>query len=134
MNHRTASLLVIILVGIIGISLVGCAGGPTVRAPAKPTPQLLEEAGFKVFPGDNAKVKAYMQTCPKDTMMIHTKAGATVYCFADPATNTMYHGDEAAYQRLQTLLKTRQQTIKEQKIEQDPEFWRMWQSLHGLGG
>ena len=132
MNHRTVSLLLIILVGVIGISLVGFAGGQTVAAPAKPIPQLLGEAGFKVFSGD--KVEAYMQHCPKDTMMIHTKGGTTVYCYVDQASNTMYHGDEAAYQRFHTLLKNTQQTIKEKKIENDPEFWHMWQSIHGIGG
>lgn len=133
MNHRTVSLLLIILVGVIGFSLIGFAAGPGVRAPAKPTPQLLQEAGYKVFSGDAAKQQAYMKDCARNTMMIHTKGGATAYCYVDQATNTMYMGDAAAYQRLQDLLKSQQQTIREQKIEDDPLFWDMWQSSRGLG-
>jgi len=133
MNHKTASLLVIMLVGIIGLSLVGCATGPTTTASAKTMPQMLQEAGFQAFPGNTPKQMAYMQNCQKNTLMIHTRGASTVYCYVDQATNTMYHGDEAAYQRLHTLLNSRQQTIREQKIENDPLFWDMWQSSRGLG-
>jgi hypothetical protein len=31
MEKRTVTLLVAVLVGIIGLSLIGCAGGPTIR-------------------------------------------------------------------------------------------------------
>jgi hypothetical protein len=66
-------------------------------------------------------------------LMIHTRGGTTVYCYVDQATNTMYLGDEAAYKRLETILKNSQQTIKEQKIENDPMFWDMWESSRGVG-
>ncbi len=46
MEKRTVPLLVAILVGIIGISLIGCATGPTATTPAKPTPEMLRAAGF----------------------------------------------------------------------------------------
>ena len=137
MKKINLSLLIIFLVGIIGISLAGCAGGPTATtatAPAKPTPQLLSEAGFKASSGNTSKQIAYMQNCPKDTLMIHTRADTNAYCYVDQATNTMYMGDEAAYQRLQNLLKSQQQTIREKKIENDPLFWDMWQSSRGIGG
>jgi hypothetical protein len=133
MNHKTASLLVAILVGIIGLSLVGCARAPVVQTQPKTMPQLLTEAGFKAFPANAPYASEYMQKCAKNTLMIHTRGGTTVYCYVDQATNTMYHGDEAAYQRLQSLLQSRQQTVPEQKIENDPMFWRMWESSRGLG-
>jgi len=135
MNHKTASLLVTMLVGIISFSLVGCATGPATQPQTQPQtmPALLQEAGFKAFPGNTPKQMAYMQNCQKNTLMIHTKGGSTVYCYVDQATNTMYHGDEAAYQRLHTLLNSTQQTMPEQKIENDPLFWDMWQSSRGLG-
>jgi hypothetical protein len=133
MTYKTASLLVIILVGIIGLSLVGFTKAQTVKPDPKSMPELLMEAGFKAFPGNTAKQMAYMQNCPKNTLMIHTKEGTTVYCYVDQATNTMYHGDKAAYQRLENLLENSQQKIKEEKIEDDPLFWDMWQSSRGLG-
>jgi hypothetical protein len=133
MEKRTVTLLVAILVGIIGISLVDYAGAQTVKPDPKSMPELLTEAGFKAFPGNIPKQMAYMKTCPKNVLMIHTRGGTTVYCYVDQATNTMYHGDEAAYKRLETILKNSQQTIKEQKIENDPMFWDMWESSRGVG-
>ena len=130
MQKRTATLLVAILVGMIGISLVGYVGAQEC---AKPMPQILQEAGFKAFSGKLPQQQAYMKQCPKDTLMIHTRGGTTVYCYVDQATNTMYHGNQAAYQRLKTLCKQANKTMKEQKIENDPLFWNMWQSSQGLG-
>ncbi len=131
MEKRTASLLFIILVGVIGISLVGCAAAPTATAPAKTMPELLKEAGFKAFPANTPQEMAHLQTCPKDTLMIHKQPGAVCYAFADPTSKTMYIGDEAAYWRLQGLLEKQEQKINEQRIESDPEFWNNWGHRYG---
>jgi hypothetical protein len=133
MGKRTASLLFIILVGVIGLSLVGCAVGPTAKAPTKTLPEMLREAGFRAFPADTPQAMAHLKTCPADTLMIHERPGARCYAFADPATKSMYIGDEAAYQRLQTLLEKQQQKIRQQKMQEDPLFWQMWYTRSGLG-
>jgi hypothetical protein len=130
MKKRTATLLVAILVGIFGISLVGYAGAQSC---AQSMPELLQEAGFKAFPGTLPQQQEYMKQCPKDTLMIHTKGGTTVYCYVDQATNTMYHGNEAEYQRLETLCQKVNMKMKEKKIENDPMFWNMWESSRGVG-
>ncbi len=126
MEKRTASLLFIILVGVLGIGLVGCAAGPTVMAPAKTMPELLKESGFKAFPANTPQEMAHLQSCPTDMTMIHKRAGAVCYAFPDQAAKTMYIGDEAAYRRLQGLLEKQEQKINEQRIESDPEFWTNW--------
>ncbi len=131
MEKRTTSLLFIILVGVIGISLVGCAAGPTVTAPTKTMPELLKEAGFKAFPANTPQEMAHLQSCPKDTLMIHKRPGTMCYAFPDPTSNTMYIGDEAAYWRLQGLLEKQEQKINEQSIESDPEFWNNWGHRYG---
>ena len=133
MEKRTASLLFIILVGIIAISLAGCATGSTATAPAKTIPQMLKDAGFKAYPAETSQEMAHLQACPKNCLMIHERPGTRCYAFADPASKLMYMGDEAAYRRLQDLLAKQEQKIEEQRIENDPQFWTMWGPRWGGG-
>jgi hypothetical protein len=130
MKKKTVTLLVAILAGIIGISLVGYAGAQQCN---QSMPEMLQEAGFKAFSGNLPQQQAYMKQCPKDVMMIHTRAGNTVYCYVDQATNTMYHGNQAEYQRLKTLCQKANMKMQEEKIENDPMFWNMWESSRGVG-
>lgn len=134
MKTRTASPLFIILVGVMCFSLIGCAGRTTATAPAQTTPEMLKAAGFKQYVADTPEKMAHLQACPVDTLMIHERRGARCYAFAEPSSKTMYIGDEAAYQRLKGLMEARPQKVREQKMEEDPLFWNMWGSLHGLGG
>jgi hypothetical protein len=133
MKKSTISLSSILLVGIVGLYLAGCATGPTATAPAKTMPQMVQEAGFRGFPAGTDKEMAHLQVCPRDTLMIHEGKTARCYAFADPASKTMYIGDEAAYRRLQGLLDQQQQKIREERIEDDPQFWPMWGSRWGGG-
>ena len=133
MGKRTTSLLFFILVGVIGISLVGCAGAPTAGAPAKTMPELLQEAGFKGFPANTPQEMAHLQSCPTGTLMVHKRPSAVCYAFPDQASKTMYLGDEAAYGRLQDLLNQQQQKIEERSIENDPQFWTLWVDSQGGG-
>jgi hypothetical protein len=134
MGNRSAVLLFMLLLGAIGLSLLGCAAGPTVTATpaAKPMSELLKEAGFKAFPASTPQEMAHLQTCPSGTLMIQKRAGAVCYAFPDQAGKTMYLGDEAAYWRLQGLLEKQEQKVNEQRIESDPEFWNAWG--HRWGG
>jgi hypothetical protein len=97
MKKLTISLSSILLVGIVGLYLAGCATGPTATAPAKTMPQMVQEAGFRGFPAGTDQEMAHLQVCPRDTLMIHEGKTARCYAFADPASKTMYIGDEAAY-------------------------------------
>jgi len=134
MEKRTASLLFFVLVGVIAIGLAGCATGPTAAAPAKTLPEMLKAAGFKVYSADTPPKMAHLQTCPADTLMIHERAGAKCYAFADPTSNSMYMGDEAAYMRYRKALEGQEHKIMEKRIEDDPQFWPMWGSRWGGGG
>jgi hypothetical protein len=134
MEKKRASLLFIILVGVIGISLVGCAGAPTATAPAKTRAEMLKEAGFKVYTAETPQELAHLKVCPKDTLMIHKQKGTECYAFADPASKTMYIGDEAAYRRLHGLLEKQEQRIEEQRIQDDdPQFQTLWMNKYGGG-
>lgn len=121
------------LAGIIAMSLTGCATGPAATPPAQTMPEMLTAAGFKTYPANTPQKMTYLQTCPRDLLMIHKRAGATAYCFVDPASSSMYMGDEAAYGRLQGLLNQQQQRIREQSIENDPQFWPLWMDQQGGG-
>lgn len=133
MEKRTTTLLFIILLGVIGISLVACATGPTATASPKTRTQMLQEAGFKAYPASTGEEMTHLRGCPKDTLMVHERPGDMCYAFADPATNSMYIGNEAAYQRLKSIMQQQQQPIQEQRFKEDPEFWKMWGSRRGLG-
>lgn len=133
MKKRTGTLLIIILIGIIGLCLAGCAGAPTATAPAKTRAQMLQEAGFKMYKAQTPQELAHLKVCPPETLMIHERQGATCYAFSDPATNTMYIGDEAAYWRFNDMLEKQAEKIQEQKIQSDPEFWPMWGPRWGGG-
>jgi hypothetical protein len=133
MEKRTAALVGVMLVVVVGLSLVGCAGTPTATAPTKTMPEMLKESGFKAFPAGSEREKAHLQLCPKDTLMIHERPGTKCYAFSDPATKSMYVGDEAAYWRLQDSLDRQQQKIRQQRIESDPEFWNLWMDSQGGG-
>ena len=133
MKRRWVSLLFGFLLGIISLSLVGCAAGPTASAPLKSMPENLRDAGFKPYTADTPKKMAYLQSCPKEVLVVHSRQGQVCYAFTDPATNTVYLGDNEAYWRLQQTLDRQERKIQTQKIESDPEFWQMWEDLQGGG-
>jgi len=124
MKKRICTLWVAIMVGIIGITLVGCATGPTDTTPAKPTPAMLRDAGFRPYYADTPEKMAHLKTCPPETLMIQEQPGAKCYAIADPTSNTMYIGDAAAYQRLKTLM-VENQRLSERQVK-DAMFWNLW--------
>ncbi|MBM4286395.1 MAG: hypothetical protein FJ128_14300 [Deltaproteobacteria bacterium] len=133
MKKSAPSLLSMMLLGLIALWLAGCATGPTATAPAKTTPEMLREAGFKLYPAETPQELAHLRTCPADTVMIHERPGAKCYAFADPPSKSMYIGDEEAYQRFKAILEKQERRIREQRIESDPLFWPMWGTRWGGG-
>jgi hypothetical protein len=131
MGNKMAWPLVIILFGVVGLSLLTCAGALAAAAPVKSMPAMLKEAGFRVYPVETDQEKASLKSSPKDTLMIHQHVGTVIYCFADPASNTMYMGNYTAYRNLQDILEKRRQGIKEKTIESDREFWETWGHRYG---
>ena len=133
MKRRWVSLLFGFLIGIISLSLVGCAAGPSGTASSQSMPEMLQGAGFKPYTADTPKKMAYLQSCPKGVLVTHERQGQVCYAFTDPATNTVYLGDNAAYWRLQQTLDRQEQKIQTQKIESNPEFWQMWEDMQAGG-
>jgi hypothetical protein len=153
MENKMAWPLVIILFGVVGISLLIYAGAhaakvpvsvgmpadeapvdagvPGAEVPVKNIHEMLMEAGFKVYHAETSQEMAYLKSFPKGRLMIHQQIGRVVYCFVEPASNTLYSnvlymGNSSAYRNFQDLLEKRKQEIKEQRIESDREFWNTW--------
>jgi len=133
MTAQKRRMSLILLVGVIGLSLVGCAAGPGATAQPSSMPGMLQAAGFKPYTADTPQRLAYLKSCPKDVLVTHERRGQVCYAFTDPATNTVYLGDAAAYSRLQDALDAQQKKIETQIQESSPEFWRMWEDRQGGG-
>ncbi len=132
MRRKTLMLLTGFLAGVL--SLAGCAAGPSATAPRQSMPEMLRAAGFKAYVATTQQQMAYLQSCPKDVLATQQRPGQVCYSFADPATNTVYLGDKAAYDRLQQALAAQEEKVTEQRIQNDPEFWSLWESMQGGGG
>lgn len=132
MKGKAVSLMFLFLIGFIGLSLVGCATEPT--AASKSLPEMLSDAGFSPYVANTPQRKAYLESCPKNLLMVQEKKGAVCYAFTEPNSNTVYIGDQAAYWRLKQKLSSQEQSIQEQRIESDPQFWNMWVDSQGGGG
>jgi len=133
MTTQKRRMSLILLVGVIGLSVVGCAAGPGATSQPSSMPEMLQAAGFKPYTADTPQRLAYLKSCPKDVLVTHERRSQVCYAFTDAATNTVYLGDAAAYSRLQDALDAQQKKIETQMQESNPEFWSMWEDRQGGG-
>ncbi len=94
MNIAVWGILFIILFG-------GCAYGPTTQQEVTTT-YLLEQAGFKKWPVYEHYTRsraALMNNIPIGKITTFETGGSTHYVYNDEKFNTLYVGDELAYQR-----------------------------------
>jgi hypothetical protein len=66
----------------------------------------------------------------------HRKGDKLLYAYVTPDAKRLYAGNEAAYQRFINLavlhqIEERQRPVADERT--DPEFWTMWENLHGGG-
>lgn len=128
------------LMGMMALSclLTGCAAGTATSPPQAASPTGMEEmltaAGFKVLPVNNPKRQAIMQKLPPRQLVPHKKGQELVYVYAVPEAQSLYVGDEGAYQRfinqaVLQKLEERHHTLGTEST--DPEFWTMWKDSQG---
>lgn len=86
------------------ICLGGCAGMQTQQVESKE--QLLSAAGFQMKSADTPQRQAHIQTLPQHALLAYPYKGRVVYVYRD--VNTLYMGDQGAYQRYQQLAVTKQ--------------------------
>ena len=95
----------------LAIFLGGCAGMQTQQVESKE--QLLSAAGFQMKSADTPKKQAHIQTLPQHALLAYPYKGRVVYVYRD--VNTLYMGDQGAYQRYQQLAVDKQ--IAREQIE-----------------
>ncbi len=87
------TMLIILLAGLLG----GCAAG----WPASPAvkDQALRGAGFWPMEADTPKSQIVMQGSPQGQFSSYEVEGRRYYVYPDPHSNTLFVGNETAYQR-----------------------------------
>ena len=115
-----------IMVLTLAISLGGCAGMQTQQVESKE--QLLSAAGFQMRYADTPQRQAQIQTVPQHKLLIYPyKGGGLVYVYRD--VNTLYMGDQAAYQRYQQLAVAKQiaqEQLETAQINEESWDWGSW--------
>jgi hypothetical protein len=97
---------------------------------------LLVQAGFELFPETHPKCQELCRTLPPGQLVPHRKGDKLLYAYVTPDAKRLYAGNEAAYQRFINLavlhqIEERQRPVADERT--DPEFWTMWENLHGGG-
>jgi hypothetical protein len=122
-----AATLVILLTILFG----GCAGGP-VTQDLVIKEYLLTDAGFgKLDVNDTTpKRQALMEAVPKGQFVTYRLEGNKWYVYADEASNAIYLGDEAAYQRYVSKVKDKR-LCQSLDAENSAPFWSCFQEMQG---
>ena len=124
----------------LGFLLSGCAAttanGPTQAAAPTNIELLLLKAGFETVRDTHPKCEKFCQLLPPGQLVPHKRGNETIYGYLSPETKRLYIGDEAEYQRFINLavmqkIDERRRPVSDPRT--DPEFWQMWQDMHGGG-
>ena len=120
------SMRALILVLAVSTILGGCAGMQTQQVESKE--QLLSAAGFQMKYADTPQKQAHIQTLPQHTLLTVPYKGRVVYVYRD--VNTLYMGDQAAYQSYQKLAMEKkiatEQLMAAEINEASEAQWGMW--------
>jgi hypothetical protein len=123
-----------LLAAVIGLSLMGCATGPSASA-APSQADLLTQAGFIKHTVNSPEKAAAIQTLPAKKVVSNQYNGKVFYLVCtDPSGGQCFLGDKAAYERYQQLaiqnnIAEDQHKVSEQRS--DPEFWELWVASQG---
>jgi hypothetical protein len=122
----------------LSVFLVGCAGAPVGQAPSSQAPSttdMLTQAGFRA---EAVKKPDHLQKLPANQFVTLQRQGRTVYVYANPSTNQLYFGSEAAYQRYLSMAAAANaaeppQSQASSQSNMSALDWQMYASLHGIG-
>ena len=135
------------LIGAISLILAvilmnGCAGGGQTRGetggqtlPHEVTTEyLLTTAGFKrlTVNDDTPKLQALLNNIPPGKLFTYTRNGDVYHAYADEGSRALYIGDEAAYQRYESLARGRNLCVRVPGTNQ-VEFWGCMQEYQKRG-
>jgi len=136
MNPRAAGWHAAILSVLLTMLLSNCAGEPkpTLRQ-VNVTEYFLVEAGFRKWEVnmEAPKRQALLNSLPRGKIVTYQRDGQTYHAYADEAAQTLYVGDEAAYQRYQAIARGRQLCERVDATE-STAFWRCFDEFPKAGG
>jgi hypothetical protein len=123
----TGSLLV-----VLGLFLIGCAGGSAPLSPQVPAPQtaeqLLSASGFKqIYPTTPAQ-QARLKNMPQKQIFLISKGPKVYYVYADATgCGCLYAGNQQNYRNFQNLLTQSQIAAEQYQAAQMAEWdWGTW--------
>lgn len=122
-----------ILLILLTILLNGCAGGQTTQKVVI-TEYFLKEAGFRQWEVnmDTPKRQALMDSIPKGKIVTYLMDGVTYHVYSDQAAQTLYVGDEVAYQKYLSMSMGKQ--VCERVDATDSEkFWSCFDDFQKAG-
>jgi hypothetical protein len=127
-----------ILFIFVAMVVSGCAGGQTSQQTGQQTVSMqymLTESGFQPW-GVNLetpKRQALLESMPTGKIVTYRRDGEVYHVYADERFNTLYIGDEAAYQKYLSMARGKQ--LCERVDAQSPqEFWRCLEETQKPGG
>jgi hypothetical protein len=140
-NRSVISALALML--SLYLLIAGCAGGTQTRtqtggqtlAGEVTTEYLLTSAGFRKWDvnRETPKRQALLAALPPGKISTYMRDGQTYHVYADVASNTLYIGDEAAYQRYLSLAGKRQLCERVTGANQ-VQFWSCMEEDQQRGG
>ena len=117
---------------VLGLALMGCAGGSASLSPQVPAPQtaeqLLSASGFKQIypttPGQQARLK----NMPQKQIFLISKGPKVYYVYADATgCGCLYTGNQQSYRNFQNLLTQSQIAAEQYQAAQMAEWdWGAW--------
>jgi hypothetical protein len=126
----------VLLAAVLAIALVGCAAAPSSSRP-RSQDDLLTAAGFTSYTAKTPESLAYLKTLPPQEIVQHRYQGTNRFLVCtDQNSSACYVGDEAAFQRYQSLAAQEELAAKQRNVSQerwDPEATQLWANSQGAG-
>ena len=126
----------VLLAAVLAIALAGCAAAPVSSQP-KSQDDLLTAAGFTSYAAKTPQSLAYLKTLPPQEIVKHRYQGTNRFLVCtDQNSRACYVGDEAAFQRYQSLAAQEELAAKQRNVSQerwDPEATQLWADSQGAG-
>jgi hypothetical protein len=116
------------------VALLGWFGAQSVKA--QDHTGMMQDSGFKQWNIDTPQEKTFFNQFPQGKIITYKKGDKVVHVYQEPQTGAVCYGDDTA---LQGYMQKCQGTAITPKPRQDadqqddPMFWNMYASEHGLG-
>ena len=116
------------------ILFIGCAGRETTQQLVV-TEYLLKDAGFRMgaVNDETPKRQALLNGIPPGKIITYLMDGQVYHVYADKGANTLYVGDEAAYQKYLSMARGKQ-LCERVDASDSSQFWACYDEYQQAGG